>query len=537
MSGKSDDCNVILAAPEPGLYDDPSDKVNPKGKKRQIWVDELQTAINRAGPGDEVLLLPGTYHEPVVINVSGETDRPVTIKALKDGAPPLLDGRRTPADGRHAGMEPLDGDFAFFKVIRAKHIVFKNLKFDRCWPSAFFLRSAENVTIAKCHALRGRFFVYARQLDSRPTRDILIERCQWVQDPAFDMWEGRVTWSEVKGAPGFRDHSHLNGGFFGSYNIEGGLVIRDCDISHAFNAIRMEIDETYADERRGRPSISRNKDVAIYRNRFSFIRDNAVEPEKGAQNWYVLENRFYNNHAAYSTDQVALRDVFIIGNRILNDRRPGRPGVQENQGGKIFKFFKDKSKKDDEVPKPRHNFYALFNSVQSRTAYSKKGVSSQWFDGYTLLGLYPEGYPEDLSRPRKAFHKMDWQKGMVVQGMACTQKEFPDDGNFVECVGGFPKAFEIIDFMSVPYAPLGGWDGTLPVAECVPDIVSKRIVIDRAAGANLVFEEGFGVGAQDVASFGLTGWPFVDMAASQAKIDAERVAVEATGADWRLHLV
>lgn len=342
-----------------------------------------------------------------------------------------------------------------------------------------------------------------------------------------------MTWSEVKGAPGYRDHSHLNGGFFGSYNFEGGLVIRDCDISHAFNAIRMEIDEKYAKTRDGKPSISRNKDVAIYRNRFSFIRDNAVEPEHGAQNWYVLENRFYNNHAAYSTDQVAMRDVFIIGNRILNDRRPGRPGVQENQGGKIFKFFKDKSPDDDEVPKLRHNFFSLFNSVQSRTAYCKKGTSSQWFDGYTLLGLYEEGYPEDLSEARKAFKKMQWVDGMLVQGMVCTQKGFPEEGNFKDCVGDVENAFEINAFTSVPYLPLGGWDGELPVADCVPEICSEKIVIDRAADSNLVFEAGFPVGAREVAAFGLTDWPFDDMAATKAEIDAAR----ATDSEWKLHLI
>ncbi|TCL09687.1 hypothetical protein BXY66_1743 [Shimia isoporae] len=528
------ECQTILAAPVEGYYDDPHDTKNPKGHKRQIWIDELQTAINRAKPGDEVLLLAGNYYEPVVVNVSGTSGKPICIRAFDETQPPLLDGRRTPADGRHAGMEPLDGDFAFFKVIRAKHIVFKNLKLDRCWPSAFFLRSAEHVTIAKCHALRGRFFVYARQLDDFPTRDILIERCQWVQDPDFDMWEGRVTWEEVKAWPGYRDHSHLNGGFFGSYNIEGGLVIRDCDVSHAFNVVRMEVNKTHVTVRRQRPSIARNKDVAIYRNRFSFIRDNAVEPEKGAQNWYVLENRFYNNHATYSTDLVAMRDVFIIGNRTLNDRRPGRPGYQEYQGGKIFKFLK---KGSDETPQPRHNFYSLFNSVQSRTAYSKKGISSQWFDGYTLLGLYPEQYPEDLSKPRMAFHKMKWLDGMVVKGMACTQDGFPDKGNFVDCVGGFDKAFEIKSFNAVPYAPLGGWDGMLPTSDSVPKVVSERIEIDRAAGSNMIFEAGFGVGAQDMAAFGLSGWPFEDMAVSKVVIEREKSAVEATGADWKLHLV
>lgn len=129
---------VIYAAPVGGDYEHPEDAKKPKEKRRTIWIDELQTAVNRARPGDDVALLPGNYLEPVVINVSGEEDKPITIRAFNEGEPPLLDGMQSPEDGRHAGMEPLDGDFAFFKVIRAKHIVFKALKFDRCWPSAFF---------------------------------------------------------------------------------------------------------------------------------------------------------------------------------------------------------------------------------------------------------------------------------------------------------------------------------------------------------------------------------------------------------------
>ncbi|KPA22318.1 hypothetical protein shim_05960 [Shimia sp. SK013] len=527
---------TIFAAPVSGDYPDPESKAE---TKKLVWIDELQTAVNRAQPGDEVLLLPGTYREPVVISVSGNDDNPIVIRAFEPDQPPLLDGGRSPKHGRHAGMEPLDGDFAFFKVIRACNIIFKELKFDRCWPSAFFLRSAQRVTISKCHALRGRFFVYSRQLDKVPTKDILIERCQWVQDPDFDMWEGRVTWEEVKAWPGYRDHSHLNGGFFGSYNIQGGLTVRDCDVSHAFNVIRMDIDETYATESNGRPSIQRNRNVAIYRNRFAFIRDNAIEPEHGAQNWYALENRFYNNHAVYSTDQVAMRDVFIIGNRTLNDRRPGRPGYQEYQGGKIFKFFKPTGKKGEE-PKARFNFWSLFNSVQTRTSYVKKGTSTQWTDGYTLLGLFAENYPEDVSKPRKAFKKVKWTDGMRVIGMACTQKEFPPEdekAHFEDCLGGLDKAFDIKPFTTVPYAPLGGWDGELAVADAVPESASKKIVIDRAADCNLVFDAGFSVGAQDVAVFGLKDWPFEQMAASKAVIDAEKAEAQAADIEWKLHLV
>ncbi|CUH53506.1 right-handed parallel beta-helix repeat-containing protein [Shimia marina] len=505
----------ILAAPQPGYY---------AVDQQQIWVDELQTALNRARAGDQVRLLPGTYCEPVVLQASGEEGAPITITAHDPNQPPLLDGQRATAEGRHAGMEPLDGDFAFIKLFQVSHIVIERLKFDRCWPSVLFLRAVRNITVRSCQAERGRFFIYARQLADVPCRDLLIEKCQWIQDPDYDMWEGRVDWGQVKASPGYRDHSHLNGAFFGSYNIEGGVTIRDCDIRHAFNGIRMDMDDRDSallkldDE--GRPVVARNKDVAIYRNMFSFIRDNAIEPETGAQNWYVLNNAFYNLHAVYSTDQVSIRDMFIIGNRVLNDRRPGKPGQQINQGGKIFKFFKPEPEPGTgKVAKPRHNLWSLFNSVQTRTAYVKKVTTTFWKDYYTLLGLFEKDYPEDRSAERNAFHGVDWHSGMFVQGMACTQTGFPDDKqlpakNRHNCQGGFLRAFDITPFDPVPHAALGGWDGMLPQAKEVPDLRSEALTIERLAGAALVFSEGFEVGAHGCDAFRLKGWPFEEMMAS-----------------------
>ncbi|MBO9396869.1 hypothetical protein J7400_09260 [Shimia sp. R9_2] len=503
----------LLAAAKPGYYE-----IN----KKTVWVDELQTALNRAQPGDQVLLWPGNYTDPVVLRSSGKPGLPITVTAYDPGQPPLLDGQRKPEDGRLAGIDPRDGDFAFIKLFHAEHIVLEHLKFDRCWPSAIYFRAAQNITVRKCEAERGRFFVYARQLAYRACRDILIEQCVWIQDPEYDMWDGRVDWGQVKASPGYRDFSHFNGAFFGSYNIEGGLTIRDCDIRHAFNAIRMDMDDKDASlltsDDAGRPLVARNRDVAIYRNQFSFIRDNAIEPETGAQNWYIVNNAFYNVHAVYSTDQVSIRDMLIIGNRVLNNRRPGKPGQQNNQGGKIFKFFKPEQKTEKSA-KERHNLWSLFNSVQTRTAYVKRVTTRYWRDHYTLLGLFEKDYPEDLSSERKAFDKVVWDDNMLVHGMACTQEGFPVDSQLPEknrenCVGGFEKAFEIKPFKPVPYAPLGGWNGDLPRAECVPKLLSDRIEIERLDGDLLVFSEGFEVGAHDCADFELSGWPFDEMAAS-----------------------
>lgn len=518
--------NEIFAAPTPGHY-------VVKIGQDPIWVGDFQTALNRAGPGDTVALLPGNFGGTVILNRSGAAGKPITICAQNPEQPPLLDGGRTPQDASHGGMEPLDGEFAFLKLFRVRHLVIDGLRFANCWPTAIFLRSVQDLVIRNCQGEGGRYFIYARQLTLEPTKNITIERCRWVQDAMFDMWEGRTTWQEVKAKPGFPDKSHFNGGFFGSYNIEGGLTIRECDIRHAFNVIRMDMDEKLISlDDQGAPVIPRNRDVAIYQNRFSFVRDNAIEPERGAHNWYVFNNHFYNHHAVFSTDMVAMRDVFYIANWILNDRRPGRvgpsavPGLGEwragdpgqgNQGGKIFKFFKTKGAAEGDEVQPRKNFWSLFNSVQTRTSYAKKGVSTEWHDYYTLLGLYPENYPEECDNPREAFKGLDWHDKIVIKGMLCSEENFPEVykvSSMQDCVGGFRVAFHVPEFTPVPHLALGGWNGQLMRDADVPDRATEEVCITKADGSILRFAAGFQAGAYDVEEFELTGWPFDEMALS-----------------------
>ncbi|MEM7320275.1 MAG: hypothetical protein AAF408_14800, partial [Pseudomonadota bacterium] len=132
------------------------------------WAFDLQTAINKAEPGDVIELLPGRYPDPVVIAISGTKDDPITIRGPGRGRA-VLDGGQTRDDGRQGGLEPLDGDFAFFKLFRADHIVLENLSFENCWPNAIFLRSCQGLTVKGCSGTGGRYFLYARQSDLHPT--------------------------------------------------------------------------------------------------------------------------------------------------------------------------------------------------------------------------------------------------------------------------------------------------------------------------------------------------------------------------------
>lgn len=475
---------------------------------RPVYASDLQTALNKAQPGDEVHLLPGRYVSPVVMAGKGTAKAPIRIRPAGHGAV-ILDGGRTREQGRNGMMDPLDGDFAFVKLFAAEHVEIEGLRFENCWPTAIYMRGCHHITIRSCTGIGSRFFAYARQFDDAPCHNLLLDGVRWVQDPDYDMWEGRVTWPEVKGKPGHYDASFFNGAMFGSFDIQGDVTIRNCEVSHAFNAIRMDMRERRIDPKG--PEIPRNRNVAIHDNKIAFVRDNAIEPEAGAQNWYVYNNAFYNIHATFSTDAVAMRDVFYVGNHILNDRRPGLPG-QANQGGKIFKFLADAKKAPDETPRPRKGLWSLFNSVQTRTAYAKKGRTSEWNDGYTLLGLFEVNYPEDRSEEREAFYKLEWNDRIRIFGMISTEEGFPQkysdkEGAQVSGQGDLDHVFDLPEISRDLCLPLGGWDGELRPRADLPEICSEEHVIKRVQGPDLVFPAGLRPGAHPIETFKLTGWP------------------------------
>lgn len=475
---------------------------------KDTWAFDLQSAINRARPGDTIKLTPGRYKTEAVISVAGAKGKPITIQGPKDKSA-ILDGGRSREDGRHSGMDPMDNDFAFLKLIRTEHIVLEHLSFENCWPTAIFIRGAKDVVIRDCSAEGARFFTYARQLTFSATKRLLLERVKWVQDPDHDMWDGRVTWPEVKARPGQFDASYFNGALFGSFDIQGQVTIRDCEVSHAFNAIRMDIREKRIRQKKDGPTITRNRDVAIYRNKFAFIRDNAIEPEMGAENWRVFNNWFFNVHAAFSLDGVAARDLCYVGNRLLNNRRPGLVG-QPNQGGKIFKFLGPPEKTNNMEPRPRKGLWSIFNSVQSRTTYAKKGRTKEWNDAYNVVGLYAAEHPEDPGPPRPMFDKMFWNDKISVRGMVTNDVTFPksyqDEGAKVDGFEVADSVFDLSDFEIDPDLPLGGWDGKLSKTDATKQHKSRKLEIDRRGKKPLKIKAGLSPGYHSVEDLGLSDW-------------------------------
>ncbi len=444
----------------------------------------LQAAIDRAAPGDVIELHPGRYETPVVIANGGTRDAPITLRG-PDDLSAVLDGRQRPESAREQFM-PTETDFAFAKVMSADAIRFEKIAFENCWPCAVFIGGAKDVAITDCRILGGRFAVYARNHSpERKTRRVTLRRVTWIQDVDHDLWDGRTTWLDVKQEqPTDNDARYFNGALFGSYDIKGPVTICHCDVSHAFNAIRL-------DAKRRADNRGRNCDIRIIGNRFSFIRDNAIEPEKVAERMWVVDNVFFNVHAVFSLDGVAGECWYYIGNRLLNNRKPGKSG-QENRGGKIFKFH-------SKEPFPRRDFYFLFNSIQTRTAYCKKGQTRHWTHKNNAIGICRDG--PDCDPDRRMFgHRLKWHDTYSFENDLCDHPDFP--AQLIE--QGFAVSGRHADggTFAPPTAdvaatrPAAAWTGELDLAQGSPGRgASCPVSVDFPDGRRIHVPGGHDIGA------------------------------------------
>ncbi|MEM7523667.1 MAG: hypothetical protein AAF360_07930 [Pseudomonadota bacterium] len=463
---------------------------------------DLQTAINKAGPGDTVQLSPGVYDKPVVIGHGGAKGRALTIRGAPGGGS-RIDGRRRKRDGLSGGLEPMDDDWSFFKIFRASHIAIEGLVVRNCWPMVLYMRGCADIAVRGCDVVGARYVVYARALKTHPAWRYLIEGVTWVQDPDYEMWRGEARWKEVKAKKGFADKSWFNGALFGSFDIQGDVTIRGCDVSHAFNGVRMDI---RASRLKGaqKPKVKRNRNVRIHDNRFAFIRDNAVEPEMGAEGWLVAGNLFAQVHATLSLDGVTLRDFAFVGNRIINLERPGDGS---NTGGKIIKFLGLPSDVGMLKPSRSAGFVTAFNSVRTRTRYVADAQMKPWVDANNAV--------ERLIGPVKdadldLFNKVVWDRRVTVLAMATNDPKYPASYGGPASLVSFPPLGSVFASKPQPIAPSAPFDipkNTMTLSKPAKALASEPVEVfgpDKASAT--IGGAGLGVGAQSLSALGLDAW-------------------------------
>lgn len=394
--------------------------VSPRGGPAQfegqtVKTTTLNVAINRTGPGDIVQLVAGIYCQRAIVSTSGTAAHPITIRGT---AGAILDGRQ-PKEAAIGIFEPSDDDFAFFQLQSVSWIVLEDLQFMNCWPSCIFGRGCTDIAVRHCRATGSRFFFYARNRmagEHHPgikAKRIQLEGIVWNQDPTQEMWSGRITWSQVKdNSPA--GHSYFSGALFGSWDIRGDIVITRCLVSNVFNAVRMDCEPDHALRR------YRNLNVRIFDNTFEYVRDNVIEPEQSALNWWVYHNKMRNAHAYFSLHNVSGGFWYFFGNKIWFDSQPGVPG-QGNRDGQILKYYNGD-------PFPAHPVYFFHNSIYTRSPLSKDGETRHLKHYNNALEFCFSG---DFCNPNRGFFWTDdsrfrWHATYEFDGDASNHPLYPD---------------------------------------------------------------------------------------------------------------
>ena len=319
------------------------------------------------------------------------------------------------ACAKKSHLTPDEDDFHFLRLSECAWVEISGIKFENCWPAAILGRGARHIRISNCNAEGGQYFVFLRNSERRffsdiPCHSVTLEDMTWTQDPKHEMWDGDVSWEEIKDTE--HEASRLNGGFLGSFDIAGNIVVRRCRISHAFNGIRM-------DARWGSTADSgRNVDVRIEDCEFDHIRDNAIEPEKTARNWWIRGCTFHNTHATFSLHGFTGGWIYICGNRIWSTSKPKDSG---HTGGKVFKFLN--------VGKlPEGPICVLNNSCYLKSSYCKRGQTRNLIHANNAIAF---------AKPSKSMFSggdqhMLWHDSYTFRGDVSNNDLFP---------GGFPKEY------------------------------------------------------------------------------------------------
>ena len=113
---------------------------------------------------------------------------------------------------------------------------------------------------------------------------------------------------------------------------------------------------------------AQNHNVEIYGNRMLRIRDNPVEPERAATNWWVHHNEIHNAHAWFSLDEVAGGFWYVFANTGWITDKPGSQ-LDPNRGGKVYKY-------DAGGVMPTRPVFAFNNSYYLYNSLIKDGATT-----------------------------------------------------------------------------------------------------------------------------------------------------------------
>jgi len=395
---------------------------------------DAQAGLDRAAPGDTIVLGPGTYRSPLhLVDRAGTPERPIRLRA-EPGA--VLEGGRGAEDfrleanrlakavadgevpgyekGTYPGLYPfiLDGRLT---LRRCRYVELRHLCFERSWPTHIAIDGCQDILISGCEFTDGTFAVGAAGAD---THGLTLEDCAWVQDRVPGRMWREIDWARIHGNPTDPDDGPLDlvndwrlfdGDFVRGEGIRGGLTVRRCAITAAFNAIHL-FNEPHD------PALAR--DVQVHDCLFREIRDNVLEPESVAFNWWFYRNEIINVHKWFSFECQKSGYFYVFANRAWFDSIPG-PSTDKHRGGGVFKLGK-------RVDAARGPHYVVHNSFSSRSDYARKGIWPRLVHQANALRLaaagdpvfdHPSNFFGDLTKPPEPPNDRfttDWARHVIT---------------------------------------------------------------------------------------------------------------------------
>jgi len=372
--------------------------------------EKIADDVARLVAGDVLELAEGVYRNAVTFAcLRGEPGRPIRIVARRgavfDAGLPMP--KRRPSDnpdGTRAPLGPCDEGFAVVERAKAaaraldsatefpgvyklsdqgqvrfvgcQNVIVEGLTFRDCWPTAIALLDSREMEFRNIHIEGG---AYAFQARGTSTARVRIHRCRWTQDTTETLlWSG-LAWADVHGNWGEGEGDGwrcFDGSFFNANEIAGEVEIADCTIRHAFNGIHLF-------------NRNRQRDISVgIRVRgctFSHIKDNPIEAEDAAWNWWIHDNEFHNCHKWLSLELKKVGWFYIFRNRAWADSRPG-PEDDANASGSVFKFFK----KDDKPKTSDAPIYVFNNSWALRSTIVQEGFVRGLYHANNAIRFYQE---------------------------------------------------------------------------------------------------------------------------------------------------
>ncbi|MBX2830752.1 MAG: hypothetical protein KTR23_06195 [Rhodospirillales bacterium] len=334
------------------------------------WIDTkyrstttLDKAIAQSRPGHIIRMIAGEYsfEHPLRFPVAGDPESPIVLRG-ETGV--IINAQKQP-DATVSASNPGRDGFAVFQLIDVANIRIEHLSINRAWPSAVYIENSHNLDFKGLRITEGTYAFYAHGLRSER---ISISECHWVQEPT--MWR-KIRWDEIHDGKDQDGnvikvkYRYLNGAFFGTDDIAGDVEITRNDIRDCYNGVRMDVSKDNLDA----PIGTFNRDVRIFDNHFSYIRDNPIEPEATAVGWWIGRNRFYNCHKLFSQDGVRGGFWYYFSNICWFNSRPGPDGDIYN-GGAVFKLGKG-----GHISQPDYVSVCMHNSFFLRQKYIKKGTT------------------------------------------------------------------------------------------------------------------------------------------------------------------